>query len=140
MAAGLLQQIVAQRGDADSWQIQSAGTWAAPGLPATQYSQMVMARQGIDLTAHRSRLVDGELLRQTDIILVMTRNHQEALQVEFPEMAAKVHLVSQLVDQTFDIEDPYGGPLDEYELCAADLRRILVDGYDRLREWANRSP
>ena len=64
----------------------------------------------------------------------MTRHHLEAIQAEFPEAQHKVYLLSQLVDRNFDIEDPYGGSLDEYELCATDLQNILTDGYDRLVE------
>jgi hypothetical protein len=47
--------------------------------------------------------------------------------------------LSQLIDRSFDIEDPYGGTLDDYELCATDLQDILTDGYDRLVELAGRT-
>lgn len=134
MAAALLSALAVQRGEADRWQIQSAGTWAEPDRPATQLSQTVMQRQGIDLTEHRSRSVTAELLESVDVVLVMTRHHQEALLAEFPAMRGRVLLVSQLIDRKFDIEDPFGGSVDDYELCAADLQNILHEGYDRLAE------
>lgn len=139
MAEALLKSLAAQRGEADRWQIQSAGTWTEPGRPVTQLSQVVMQRRGIDLSGHRSSLIDADLLAAASVILVMTRHHQEAVQVEFPEIQHKVYLLSQLVDHSFDIEDPYGGSLDDYELCATDLQNILTDGYDRLVELTGRA-
>jgi protein-tyrosine-phosphatase len=138
MAEALLKSLVAQRGEANHWQIQSAGTWSEPGRPATQLSQAVMQRRNIDLSDHRSRSLDAASLEAASVVLVMTRHHQEAIRAEFPEMQHKVYLVSQLVDRNFDIEDPYGGSLDDYELCAANLQNILTDGYDRLVELTDR--
>jgi protein-tyrosine-phosphatase len=138
MAEVLFKQEVARRGETAQWQIQSAGTWTEAGLPATQFSQIVMERRQIDLTQHRSRPVDGELLRTADVILVMTQNHRESLLAEFPEIAGRVYLLSQLVDRKFDIEDPYGGRLDDYEVCAGDIQKILTNGWTRLVELSDR--
>jgi protein-tyrosine phosphatase len=138
MAEALFKHEVASRGETAQWQIQSAGTWTEPGVPATQFSQAVMERRQIDLTQHRSRPVDGELLRTADVILVMTQNHRESLLAEFPEIAGRVYLLSQLVDRKFDIEDPYGGSLDDYEVCADDIQKILTNGWTRLVELSNR--
>jgi protein-tyrosine-phosphatase len=139
MAAALLKALAAQRGEADRWQIQSAGTWAEPDRPATQLSQAVMQQRHIDLADHRSRSINAALLDSVAVILVMTRHHQEALQAEFPTVQGKVLLMSQLVDRKFDIEDPFGGSLDDYELCATDLQNILSEGYDRLAEMLDQS-
>jgi protein-tyrosine-phosphatase len=138
MAEVLMKQEVARRGETRQWKIQSAGTWAEPGLPATQFSQAVMARRQLDLAKHRSQPVDGDLLRAADVILVMTRNHQEALQAEFPDIAPRTYLLSQLVDRKFDIEDPYGGTLDDYEVCADDIQNVLTNGWARLVELTDR--
>jgi len=139
MAAALLRQQVSQRGEECQWQIQSAGTWAEPGLPATQFSQAVMTRRQIDLTEHRSQPLDSSLLQAANVILVMTRDHQEALQAEFPEVGGNVYLLSQLIDRKFDIDDPYGGSLNDYEVCANEIENILTHGSVRLAELADRA-
>jgi protein-tyrosine-phosphatase len=138
MAEALLKSLVAERGEADCWQIQSAGTWAEQGRSATQLSQIVLRQRNVDLSDHRSRPIDPNLLASTSVVLVMTRHHQEAIRAEFPEAQGKVYLLSQLIDLDFDIADPYGGSLDDYELCATDLQNILTQGYDRLAELADR--
>ncbi len=139
MAEALLKALAAQRGETERWQIQSAGTWAEPGRPATQLSQIVMQQRKIDLSAHRSRPVDATLLTSADVILVMTRHHQEALQAEFPEVQSRILLMSQLIDRSFDVDDPFGGSVDDYELCATDLQNILTEGYDRLAQMSDQS-
>lgn len=139
MAEALLKSLAARRGEADRWQIQSAGTWAEAGRAATQLSQAVMRQRNIDLSDHRSRPVDANLLASAGAVLVMTRHHQEALLAEFPEVQGKIYLLSQLADRAFDIEDPFGGSLDDYELCATDLQTILTNGYDRLAEIVDRA-
>jgi protein-tyrosine-phosphatase len=139
MAEALLRHEVARRGEAQTWKISSAGTWAEADLPATQFAHAVMARRGIQLVGHRSQPLIVEALREADIVLAMTRNHKEAIQAEFPRMADKVFLLSQLVDQVFDIEDPYGGSLEDYELCASDIESLLERGLDRLVELADRN-
>lgn len=132
MAEGFLKSLAAQHGEPDRWQVQSAGTWAEPGRPATPFSQAVMQRRHVDLSGHRSRPIDAELLAAASVVLVMTCHHREALQAEFPEAQGKVHMLSELIDRDFDIEDPYGGSLNDYELCATELQMILTNGYDRL--------
>lgn len=139
MAAGLFRQQIAQLGEADRWQVSSAGTWAENQRPATLFARTAMAERDIDISGHRSRLLDGELLRAFDVILVMTRNHQEAIRAEFPEVADKTLMISQLIGQTYDIVDPVQGTLDDYRRCATDLQRILKDGYTRLAELADRA-
>lgn len=139
MAAGLFNQQIAQSGEAERWHVASAGTWAEDQRPATLLARTAMAERRIDIGGHRSRLLDGELLRGADVILVMTRHHQEAICAEFPEVAARTFMISQLIGQTFDIVDPVQGTLDDYRRCATDLQQILRDGYTRLAELADRN-
>ncbi len=137
MAAGLLWRIVTQAGSAADWQINSAGTWAIDELPPTALASLTLKDKGIDLSDHRSRIITRDALRAADVILVMTRHHLEAICAEFPEVADRTVLLSQLIGQTFDIDDPYEGTADDYRRCANDLEKILQDGLPRLIELAD---
>jgi hypothetical protein len=44
--------------------------------------------------------------------------------------------MSELHDRVYDIGDPYGGPLDEYESTARQLEGLIRAGYPRIKEWA----
>lgn len=136
MAAGILSRLVADREDGAGWRIESAGTWAEPDLPATSLARSVARAHQIDLDGHRARPLTGEMLRAADLILVMTRFHLEALQAEFPDVADRAYLMSQLIGQTFDIPDPVNGTVEDYQVCFDDLTHILAQGFERLTELA----
>jgi protein-tyrosine-phosphatase len=136
MAEALLRRRLEQQG-LTGWQVESAGTWAVDGRPASRHAVQVMADQGIDLTPHRSRAVNRRLIADTDLVLTMTRDHAEALRVEFPFQAAKIHLLSEMKDgRRYDVDDPYGGPLAEYQACASELANLVEAGLERIKSLA----
>ena len=139
MAAGLLQQRLAAEGLAGQYQVQSAGTWAVVGRPAAAYAQQVMAGRGIDISAHRARDIDAAMVAEADLILVMTEAHREALLAEFPEARTKTFLLSEMVDQRYDIADPYGSSMMHFEYCAEDLAAIIEAGFPKILALANQA-
>lgn len=74
MAAGLLQRHLARRGDRRGIAVSSAG-FGSTGYPAADGAVAVMEDIGVDITGHRSRQADPELLEGADLILGMTRQH-----------------------------------------------------------------
>jgi protein-tyrosine-phosphatase len=93
-----------------------------------------MEARGLDLTEHRSRRVTEEMLRACDVALVMEDGHRQALQAEFPELANRVHLISELVGEKYSIGDPNGDPPEVYVALADELAELLRRGMPRLRE------
>lgn len=132
MAAALFRQRLDEDPQRRDWEVVSAGTWASAGRPSTDHAIDEMASRGLDLRAHRSRSIDESLMKQADLVMVMTQNHAEALSVSFPDHADKVHLISEMVGETYDISDPYGGPRREYAQVAEELETLIDDGYERI--------
>lgn len=139
MAAALFCDEAARAGDADLFQVSSAGTWALDGEAATPNAQLVMQKRGLSLDGHCARTVTSEILGSSDLIIVMTRHHLDSLGAEFPSARLKIHLMSELIGKQYDISDPYGSSLEDYDLCAAELKRILGFGYRRIFEWLSLS-
>ncbi|MGD2179092.1 MAG: low molecular weight protein arginine phosphatase [Anaerolineae bacterium] len=139
MAAALLRARLNQDKERQDWRVVSAGTWAPEGRPASAYAIAEMLELGIDMRAHRSRTVDEALMRSADLILVMTQNHAEALSVAFPGQIDKVYLLSEMVRETYDIPDPYGGTRLEYSHVAKELEQLIDAGYDRIVSLAGRA-
>ncbi len=139
MAAGLLQRYLEQAGQAEEIEVQSAGTWAVVGRPAATYAIQVMAERGIDISAHRARDIDAERVAAANLILVMTEAHREALLAEFPEARAKTYLLSEMIDQHFDIADPYGSSKAHFAYCAEDLAGIIESGLPKILALVNQS-
>jgi protein-tyrosine-phosphatase len=111
------------------------GTWALDDQPASDHAIAAMAERGIDLAAHRGRTITRELIEQAAVVIVMTRSHRDALTSEFPCARGKLRLMSELIGCTFDIADPYGGTLAEYQNCAASLEKLIDSGYEKIKTW-----
>ena len=96
-------------GKASTWEVGSAGTWAMPGEPVLPDVLEAAKQIGIDLSRHRSQRVNGSLLSEYDLIVVMQESHKEALQSEFPDLEEHIYLFSRVVDLgSYDILDAYG--------------------------------
>lgn len=127
MAAALFNKIAVERGL--DVRIESAGIFAVEGEPASSEAVVAMQRYGIDLLGHHSQPVNTELLEKSDIILTMTAAHKMVLEQTCP---GKVYTLCEYAGADFDIEDPYGGDVAEYEECAKQLYEVLGKAADRI--------
>src|SRR3989441_4427335 len=75
LAAALLDRALAQRG-IDGIEVASAGTGAWDGAPVSEGAYLVGLERGLDLSAHRARLLTRELVEDADLILTMARHHR----------------------------------------------------------------
>ena len=139
MAMALMRKRLVDQGMTPEWVVESSGTWAVEGIMATDTAIEAMREQELDLESHLSRRVTEEMMDAFDLILVMVANHKEALDVEFPQFAEKVFLLSEMVDGDWDLEDPVGKPLEEYRATAKVIEEVLDDGWEKMMELA-RSP
>lgn len=99
MAEGLLQRAL------PDLQISSAGLAALVGHSADPIAVQIMAEQGIDIGAHRARMVSDALVRNSDLILVMDSRQQEQIAAEYPHARGKVFRLGETAGQ--GIPDPY---------------------------------
>ena len=94
----------------------------------------MLFRSGLDANAHRARVVSAGLLEEFDLILVMERGHREALQAEFTGLGRRVYLLTELAGPPYDVADPYGRSLREYEETAGELSALLDLAMPRILE------
>jgi protein-tyrosine-phosphatase len=137
MAEGLMQAKLKQEKRDGEFRAESAGVWTDDGNSATGLAIEVMADRGIDISGHRSRVVTEDMVRDAALILTMTRSHAEAIRAEFPALRAKVYLLSEMTGEAWDIEDPVGGTLQQYEMTAQDIENIIVRGWTRITKLAD---
>jgi protein arginine phosphatase len=135
MAEALFNARARRLGEETLFFAASAGTWGLENNPASGNAVIAMAQRGIDLSKHRGRTITRQMVESADVIMAMTRDHREAMLSEFPDQRAKIHLMSELKDRVFDIGDPYGGTLIEYESCARQLEQLIDAGYDKIKTW-----
>jgi protein-tyrosine phosphatase len=125
MAAALLRRELGA--DAERVEVQSAGTAAWEGYPATDSSIQVAASNGVDLEEHRSRRLTPALVRESDLILVMERAHLTAVHTLGAD-PKKVHLLSEYPppgEPSWPVSDPFGASIEAYEECWRRIQRHL---------------
>ncbi|CCQ94989.1 Low molecular weight protein-tyrosine-phosphatase ywlE [[Clostridium] ultunense Esp] len=130
MAEALLRHLVG-----DEMEVKSAGILAFEGSPASPHAIQVMEERGIELN-HTARQIDEPLMSWADLILTMTIGHKRSLQNHFPQYTDKVftlkeyaHSLSQdgsiSPDSPLDIDDPFGGDVEQYRKAAQDIEEAL---------------
>ena len=108
--------------------VRSAGIAAFPGDAASPEAVDLAAQFGADLSTHRSRPVNPELLATATDVLAMTAGHLAVLRMRFPTDGPE----PQLLAGPHDVPDPIGGTRDDYEHCAALIAAHL---HQRIAEW-----
>jgi protein-tyrosine-phosphatase len=136
MAVAILRSLLEQEGDGIDWVIESAGTWAEDGFPAAEFSQFTVKSYGQNLSKHRSRCITLEIAQQYDLILTMQASHKEALLAEWHVLNGKVFMLSEMAGIMQDVDDPYGGELEDFQDTAHLMERYLRKGLERIRELA----
>lgn len=139
MAEALCKRLVAGRPDAESWQIESAGTWARWGAPPAILSQLVVESMGASIESHLSQPITPELIQRFDLILTMERQQKEGLKLNFPEHANRVYMLSEMVGRIEDVTDPVLGELVDYQATANTMERFLLGGLERIIQLASRN-
>jgi len=97
---------------------------------------MVMNKLGLDVSTHRSRLVNRRLLHGFNLILTMEGNHKEALMAEFPEVADRIFMLSEMVGENRDVDDPIGGPLVDFVDTAREIDTYISEGFEKICQLA----
>ncbi len=111
--------------DAARVEIASAGTSAMDGQPASAGTRDVAAREGIDLSSHRSRRTTAALVRAADFVFVMEPAHRAALEA-LGAPGERVHVLSewpQPGEPGLPVSDPFGASREAYEECWRRIRR-----------------
>jgi protein-tyrosine phosphatase len=134
MAAAALRRALGA--DGERVVVESAGTAAWEGQPATDPTQRIAAREGVDLAGHRSRLLTREMVRSADLILVMDQTHQSAV-LALGADPERVHIMSEWPapgEPDLPLSDPYGGSAEAYEECWNRITRHVDRVAPHVRE------
>ena len=128
MAAALMNKIALDEGL--EVRIESAGIFAEEGAPASTEAIITMKKYDIDLLGHHAQQINSELIEKSDIILTMTQGQK----MLFNDVSAnKVYTLCEYAGVEGDIDDPFGGDVEEYEEVAQMLYLALQAIVEKLR-------
>lgn len=138
MAQSILQQKLDARAEG-AFKICSAGIGAMNGAPVSWPALAVIKENGQDLSGHRGRPVDSQMIEEAVLVLTMSRHHSRSLLERFPRAAARIFTLGEYVGAShIEVRDPIGGNLEEYRACMRQLDELLEKVCERL--LADRAP
>ncbi|MFA5146665.1 MAG: low molecular weight protein arginine phosphatase [Candidatus Omnitrophota bacterium] len=131
MAEGLLKKYLKEAGKGDI-EVRSAGVIAVDGLGPTIETVETMKEEGIDVSNFRATRLTDELIKSSDLILVMEESHRAEIVERVPEAAPKTHLLKKFGaeddkrhSEGFSIPDPIGRPPKDYGYCRETIKREI---------------
>jgi len=127
MAQALLQQALQDNTDVT---VTSAGLGALAGHAASKHAIALMQERGLDISGHKAQQLTPELIKDSDLVLVMEQGHRRALDALEPAARAKIYRLCEWRDQ--DIPDPYGGPREKFEEALALIEQGVADWAARI--------
>lgn len=132
LAAAIARRVAQERGLVDSV-MESAGTSAWDGQPASDGALLVGLERQLDLNDHRSRTITPAIIDAQDLILTMGPHHRD--QVEAMGGGGKTFLLSTYASHGADdrpISDPFGGDLETYRTTTDELETEIRKVIDRV--------
>jgi|SRR5699024_4805584 len=108
--------------------VSSAGIHAVVGSAAYKTAVEVANEHNLSLEGHISRQLTAAICQEYELILVMEKNHIDAVSQISPAARGKTMLFGHWLNQ-MDIADPYGHPKPAFELAYK-----LLD--DAAQQWA----
>jgi len=109
--------------------VESAGVTDYNGKPLRKEILELTKIHGIDISSHRPRQVNADLVNSADLILVFDNSHIKEMEEMFPKAKNKTVLIkdySGYYDNP-DMEDLWGKPPEEFEKFITQLK-VYVQG------------
>lgn len=109
----------------------SAGL-AAFGEPISAHACTALEEMGIpstqknDYRSHVSREIDIEMMEAAELVVGISSSHAVRLMAMFPQYASKITCMPK------DISDPWGGSLEDYKDCLAEISEGVREIYEKL--------
>ncbi len=104
----------------------SAGSYPVAGRTVPAQAIAAARPFGVNLRAHRSRVLSRGMLQQADAVYVFDRANHRAVVSDQPDSAQRVHWLGALSgDGPLSISDPFGGPASGYELVYHQIAEAI---------------
>ena len=105
----------------------SAGIFTNNGIPASENAVIVAKELGADISNHKSQMLNGNIVNDAKYLVCMTGAHYDQILLKFPNVSDKLFTLSPT-----DIDDPFGGNIDEYRSCATQIKSAVESIIERL--------
>lgn len=137
------------RRDRPDWSVDSAGTWAIPGLPSSRRTLAALEAVGVSAPGHRSTTLTREHLVDVDLVVGFEGDHVTHVRrmessaagctATLPRLLLPdwpgADLASEDPRTWTEVDDPAGGDVDDFVRCARDIDAQWARLLPRLDAW-----
>ena len=116
----------------EGFDVMSAGLGALVDHPAHELSQKIALEHGVDMSAHRARQINLDILKWADLILVMENGHKMDLLHRYPWLEGKVFRYGE--PQRVDVPDPYRRPENAFVLGGNFISKLTPYWVEKIRQ------
>jgi protein-tyrosine-phosphatase/predicted ATP-grasp superfamily ATP-dependent carboligase len=105
--------------------IVSAGYYPYPNRKSPDTAILAAREFDIDISAHRSQIINKPLVNQADCIIVFDKFNLETLRDSFPYARHKIYLFGFLTDTMKEVSDPFNKDIDEFKKVYRQIKTVL---------------
>ena len=139
LAAAMLKHEFASRNLVGEWTVESAGSWVYDLLPPTPEAFIEAEKRGLDLSSDISVGIEALDLDSINLLLVMEQGQKEAILLDFPRLADRTYLLSELSGLPFNIPDPYVTK-EPPDVIAQEIEILIKENFELIIDLANGKP
>lgn len=153
IAAGLVRR------DRPDWVVDSAGTWAIPGLPSSRRTLAALEEVGVSAPGHRSTTLTRSHLDDVDLVIGFEADHVTHIRRLAPGVADITATLPRLLGDEWvradandrwllpptlaaesvadwpEVDDPAGQEVDAFIACARAIADDIARLLPRLDSW-----
>lgn len=129
MAEGLFKQTLIDANKSDRM-VNSAGLSALVGHPPDPNACSLMMEKGIDISGYRACQLNQEMIRKSELILVMELSQKYILEENEPSARGKIFRLGEW--GKFDIADPYQKEIHFFEKTLTLIEQGVSHWVERL--------
>ena len=102
--------------------ITSAGIKAARGKPMDKNLEALLASRGYSCEGHLSQRLTGEMISNSNLVLVMEETQKNFIMVRYPESSGKVLMLGKWCGG-MEIQDPYRKSPEFYQFVFDQIEK-----------------
>ncbi len=157
MAEAMMKELVDEAADDDRLQkgdlkVSSAGLFAVEDDEANECAVEALEKlYDIKNDKHKAKKLTEEMIEENDLIFTMEENQKHAILDCYSEAEGKVYSLKEfaigsqgddsdvdeddaLLGNNIDVEDPYGGDIENYMECAEEIMELVKLTLEKLED------
>lgn len=135
IAEWFFRKILKDKGFDDTVEVSSRGTIGGVYLSVPEEVINIMIDEGIDDFKHISKPLDEDILKDSDLILVMEESHKKFIERNFSFAKEKTSLLKEYVNdkEGKEIYDPIGCSQEVYNKTANEIKTLVQKLWDKIK-------